>query len=50
MLDRSLPVRVLVYDGRQDLWLMIRIRVSHEFAQNPRPSVSLDPILSVIGG
>lgn len=50
MLDRSLPIRVLVYNGRQDLRLMIRVRVSHEFAQDPRPSVSLDPVLSVVGG
>lgn len=31
MLHRTLPVRVLVYYSCQDLGLVIRVRVSHEF-------------------
>jgi len=50
MLHRSLPIRILVYYGCQDLRLMIRVRVPHEFAQDLRPPVCLDSVLSVVGG
>lgn len=50
MLNRSLPVRVFVYYGCQDLRLVIRVRVSHEFTQNLRPPVGFNSVLSIVRG
>lgn len=48
MLNGPFPIGVLVDYRRQDLRLMIRVRVTHEFPQDFRSSVSLDPVLRVI--
>lgn len=48
MLDGSLPIRVLVDDGRQDLVQVIAVRISDVRAQDARPSIRLDAVLHVL--
>lgn len=48
MLHRPFPVGVLVDYRRQDLCLMVRVRITHEFPQDFCSPVSLDPVLRVI--
>lgn len=49
MLNRSLPVRVFIYNRGQNLAQMIAIRIPHVGSQDFRTTISLNSILDVLG-
>lgn len=48
MLDGSLPIRVLVDDGRQNLVQVIAVRISDVRAQDACPPIRFDAVLHVL--